>query len=320
MAPIREILVPLDGSRAAEASLDHARAVARPLDARLHLVRVVSSSRSDAARDPVAWRLERGDARSYVAETARRLRSEGFATEECVLPGRPAEETVAYARRNGVDLAVLTRTGAGGNRDAPMGGTAHKIVYGIGSSVLLAQPGPDGSSSGADGYRRIVVPLDGSPPSEWALLTAASLLADDAGELVAARALEPGGGGDGDARRREAESHLKRLGRRVAAPQMRLKTTVVSGDHVAGRLHAVADECQADLVAVSAHGRSGAAPWPYGSVATNLLLHGRRPTLVLQDQPELRRAAPPEREESARPSRTRRRRPESRESGGTVRP
>lgn len=313
MPPVREILVPLDGSREAETSLEHACSVARPLDARLHLLRVVAPSRSDAAPDPVGWRLERGGAREYVAETGRRLRSDGFETEEAVLPGRPAEQVVAYARRNGVDLAVLTRSGAGDGGAAPMGGTAHEIVHRIGTSVLLAEPSP-GSPSRAEGYHRILVPVDGSPASEWALHTAASLLADGSGELVAARGLEAGGGDGEGVPSRDAEAHLERLRRRVARSGMRVETAGVSAEQAPRGLHGLAEDRDVDLVVMSAHGRSGPAPWPYGSVATNLLLHGRRPTLVLQDQPEAaRRAEPPEREEPRRRPRS----PQSRESAAT---
>lgn len=304
MPPIRKILVPLDGSSDAEASLDHARSVARPLDAGLHLVRVVTARGPEAGPDPVRWRLAKRDAEAYLAERGRRLRDDGFEVEESVLAGRPAEEIVSHARRHGADLVVLTRGGAGGSRGAPMGGTAHKVVYRIGASVLLLEPGPAGSPNGGAPYRKIMVPVDGSPASEWALRTAASLLPAAGGELLVARVLEPGGGDAGDRTRRDAEAGLEEMRRRVQRPGVRIETSVLSGECAARRLHALADERNVDLVMPSAHGRSGATPWPYGSVATNLLLHGRRPTLVLQDQPDRARAEPPRRAEPVRPERT----------------
>lgn len=317
MPPIREILVPLDGSRAAEASLAHARAVARPLDAPLHLVRVVpptGPSDRDGAQDPVRWRLERSDAEAYLAETARRLRDDGFDTEVAVLAGRPSEEIVSYARRNGVDLVVLTRSGEDDCAGAPMGGTAYKIVYRIGTSVLLTPSDTRAASTDEEPYRRLLVPVDGSPASEWALQAAASLLSGRGGELVAARALESARSEGTEGSRRDAEAFLARARRRVARPGLRLEDVVVPADHGAKRLHSLAEERDVDLVMLSAHGRSGEVPWPYGSVAANLLLHGRRPVLVLQDQPEPRLAEPPERESAARRPRAGRRTPESRES------
>jgi len=328
MPPIREVLVPLDGSRAAESALRHARALARPLDARLHLIRVVCSSEPGGESDPVRWRLERADAREYLRETARRLEDDGFEVQRSVLAGGPADEIVSYARREGVDVVVLTPTGEGRCRGAPVGGTAHKVIYRIGTSVLLARPdgarpGDTGPSADGDEYRRVLVPVDGSPASEWALHAAASLLPDSGGELVAACAFEADGpaaeetAGRGERRddaprpslREEADSFLEKARRQLERPGLRLDSEVIPAAHVAQRLHALAEEREADLVLLSAHGRSGEAPWPYGSVATNLLMHGQRPTLVLQDQPENRRAEPPAREEPVRPVRTRPRAP-----------
>lgn len=330
MPPIREILVPLDGSREAEPALRHGRGLARPLGARLHLIRVVAPSDRNASRDPVQWRMERSEAEGYLRETAQSLEEDGLEVEESVLSGEPADEIVSYARRNAVDVVVLTPTGRGRCRGAPVGGTAYKVIYRIGTSVFLARP--DGEASGdtsasADGdeYRRVLVPVDGSPPSEWALHAAASLLPDSGGELVAARALKTGRTPedettpvDGEERRGrstradargDARSFLARARRQLDRPGLTLDSEVIPAAHVAQCLHALAEKRDADLVLLSAHGRSGAARWPYGSVATNLLLHGRRPTLVLQDQPELRQAEPPPREESVRPVRRRPRSP-----------
>lgn len=323
MPPISEVLVPLDGSPAAEAALGHARALARPLGARLHLIRVVASSDGRVAtRDPVQWRLERADAEAYLRETASRLEGDGFEVEWSVLAGGPVDEIVSYARREGVDVVVLTPTGEGHCRGAPVGGTAHKVIYRIGTSVLLARPDgappvEAGASADGEGYRRVLVPVDGSPASEWALHAAASLLPDAGGELVAACALEteetpeeetaPADGPEppppaaGSDHRGDARSFLARARRQLDRPGLRLNSEVIPAAHVARCLHDLAEERDADLVLLSAHGRSGEARWPYGSVATNLLMHGRRPTLVLQDQPETRQAEPPAREEPVRP-------------------
>jgi nucleotide-binding universal stress UspA family protein len=38
-----------------------------------------------------------------------------------------------------------------------------------------------------------------------------------------------------------------------------------------------------DLVVLSAHGYSGSAEWPYGSVALNFIAYGTTPLLIVQD-------------------------------------
>jgi hypothetical protein len=40
---------------------------------------------------------------------------------------------------------------------------------------------------------------------------------------------------------------------------------------------------QVDLVILSAHGYAGRDYWPYGSVATNFLVYGTTPLLLIQD-------------------------------------
>lgn len=302
MPPIRDVLVPLDGSRAAEAALDQARAVARPLGGRIHLVRIVAASDRRAKQDPVRWKIEKREAEAELAEAARRLRDAGFEADDAVLAGRPAAEIVAYARRNGLDLVVLTRVGEGGSRGAPMGGTAHEVVHRIGTSVLLVDPGSP-TNRGEATFRRVAVPVDGSSISEWALHTAASLLTDGGGELLAARIADPGAIRGREKPRRDAEALLARVRRQLTGPRLRLETTSLPSEEAAKRLHALADERDVDLVVLSAHGRSSTDPWPYDGLATNLLLHGRCSTLVLQDQPESRRAEPPERDEPVRPAR-----------------
>lgn len=123
---IRNLLVPLDGSRAAEASLCHVRTLARRFGARIHLTRMVASGKSGFADDPVQWRVERSEAASYLQYVASSL-DDDLEVETAVPAGRPDDEIVAHAERHDVDLLILSPRGRGQCR-GPMGGTAHKIV------------------------------------------------------------------------------------------------------------------------------------------------------------------------------------------------
>lgn len=298
MSPIHDVLVPLDGSPSAEGALPHALALARTTGARLHLVRVVQSSVGGSTGDPVQWRLQRGEARRYLDEIASVLEEDGAEVEASALAGRPEEEVSAYARREGVDLVILTPTGEGRCEEGPMGGTAHKIVDRIGTSVLLVRPEEEEFRGE---YSTVMVPVDGSPASEWALRSAATLLPDSGGRLVVVHIVETlvTGSHRGNAeerigrsllatRRQRADEFLERACKQVERPGLRLETRVLPGAHVTRRLRQLADQEETDLVVLSAHGESGTAPWPYGSVASRLLHYGRRPTLVLQDQPAAR--------------------------------
>jgi nucleotide-binding universal stress UspA family protein len=50
-------------------------------------------------------------------------------------------------------------------------------------------------------------------------------------------------------------------------------------------LHEVVDREDADLVVMAAHGYSGRARWPYGSIALNFIAYGSKPLLMIQDVP-----------------------------------
>jgi nucleotide-binding universal stress UspA family protein len=56
-------------------------------------------------------------------------------------------------------------------------------------------------------------------------------------------------------------------------------------DNAAAALHRLHDEEDADLVVMAAHGYSGQARWPYGSIALNFIAYGSKPLLMVQDVP-----------------------------------
>ena len=50
-------------------------------------------------------------------------------------------------------------------------------------------------------------------------------------------------------------------------------------------LHRFVAEEQIDLVLLCAHGFSGQAQWPFGSLAQSFILYGETPLLIVQDMP-----------------------------------
>lgn len=298
---IDRILVPLDGSRICEGALPHAAAVASAFDAEIHLVRVVQPGRAGGLRhDSVEWRMDRADAASYLQRAARKLEEGGHTVRHEVLEGTPAEAVVDYAHRCGVELVVLTTHGQGGPSEFLMGGTAHKVVQHAGVSLLLVRardgrPSPEGGR-----YQRLVVPVDGSARGDWALCLAASVARRHGARLTLLHVVpvpefvqRPPLDADiqelrrrvTEVNRREADKYLADLRARFQAPDLELDTLVGASDQVGAELQRLVTESEADLVVAAAHGISGAAPWPFGSVVTNLILYGDAPLLVLQDQP-----------------------------------
>jgi nucleotide-binding universal stress UspA family protein len=295
---IDHVVVPLDGSDRAEAALPHARVLARVFGAEVHLVRVIPPGRAGGiTRDAVEWRLAEADASRYLESWGRRLRETGTSASTEVLEGEPAREIVTVLRAREDDLVVLTPHGRGGATEYRLGGTAQKIVAEGGASLLLVRPAEGGEEDGP--YRSILVPVDGSSRGDWALCTAASIARAVGARLVVAHVVAtpervpgpaPESTGSLEDRLLErcteaARRYLSGRREQLSAPDLEVETRIVASGHVTGALHRLASEIGADLMVVSAHGRSGAAPWPYGSVAGNLLTYAGIPVLVLQDQP-----------------------------------
>lgn len=298
-----DILVPLDGSEAAESALDHAVAVARATGAKLHVLRVIRPGRAGGLEhDAVEWRVDRTEAKAYVDDRAAELGSRGVEAGSDVSEGRPEEEIIAHARRSGAGLIVLTTHGETGATQFDIGSTAQKVIHSVGASILLVRPGDGGATDLAErGYRRIVVPVDGSSRGEWAVCLAASLMASapDADlilvhvipvpEMVARipvdDELDELRGQIVEASHRAADRYFEQLRKKIDRPGLSVESRILVSPQVTGTLQQAADAADADLMVISAHGASGSAPWPYGSVATHMIRYGRLPLLVLQDEP-----------------------------------
>lgn len=296
---IRTVLVPLDGSAWAEEALPHAMALARAFEADVVLFRVLDSSAVASGRiDSVSWRLERQEVEAYLEERAKPLREAGHEVRVEVGEGEPAQEIVALTRRQKADLVVLGSHGRGEATPFRLGSTTQKVLSAVESSVLLVRTSEEARSRPSDGYERILVPLDCSARAEWALCLAASLARDVGGEILmvhvvavprTAERLVPTPeeqrlvGELTEQRRKSAEAYLARMRQVLTDSKVTAYSRIEVSSEVVQTLERIIQEEGADLMVLSAHGCSGAAPWPHGSVASRVLAHGTTPVLVLQD-------------------------------------
>jgi nucleotide-binding universal stress UspA family protein len=298
---IQHILVPLDGSALAETSLLHAQAVARAFDAEITLLRVqeTNAKRTGGLADSLASRLARAECGCYVEALAKRLGARGLRAVGVATEGDPAEEIVRMARDGNVDLLILSSHGHRGAGDPVLGATALKVLARSHVSVLLTRATLPADGSGAEiRYRRIMVPLDCSQRAHWALLQAVPLARAQGSELLLVHVVAPPPLArrtppapdeialvrqltEGD--RRWAESYLAEMRRMLGEGGLSVRTLLLESSHVVRTLDQIAGQEEVGLVVVSAHGSSGTAPWPYGSVADRLIHHGATPLLVLQD-------------------------------------
>jgi nucleotide-binding universal stress UspA family protein len=141
------VLVPLDGSAAAEEVLEHARAL-QDQGAQLILVRVVPSPLEVGSLYGVptvrlereSHREQREEAERYLGEVAARLESGNHETR-VVEASSAAEGVLEAARVHGADLVALATQGRSALGRMVIGSVADKIIRGAAVPVLAVRPG-----------------------------------------------------------------------------------------------------------------------------------------------------------------------------------
>ena len=76
-------------------------------------------------------------------------------------------------------------------------------------------------------------------------------------------------------------NYLRRVGKNLEAKGIIVETRVEVGN-AAEEIIRTADEINADLIAMSTHGRSGISRWAFGSVTDKVLHGGHKPVLVVR--------------------------------------
>lgn len=198
---IKHILVALDGSALAEATLPFVERVARGGEAEVTLLRVVPPpsttgvlvrSTSELLPFMASIPIERPEASAEAARVARyeaeryldalddRLGSQGIIARGVVVVGEPAPTVIEEAGQRDADLIALGTRGRSGLGRWIYGSVAEAIVAQSPVPVFLARSGafaePGRWSSGdLSTDAPILVPLDGTPRAEMAVSVAASL-------------------------------------------------------------------------------------------------------------------------------------------------
>ena len=135
------ILVPLDGSEAAESALDHAAQMADIFDAELILLRAAFLD----AMPPEMPELELGDVRralvnecdAYLRNVARALQSSGRRVRTETRWNKAAEAIIDCAVAQEVSVVVMATHGQSGPERWPMGSIAEKVLRSMQTPVLL---------------------------------------------------------------------------------------------------------------------------------------------------------------------------------------
>jgi len=295
----RQVIIPLDGSALAECSLPHAVAFARAFGAPIVLLRVVVPPVQEGIRRaaaPFRWQLRKAEAAAYLGQTAKRLTDLGLEVSSELDEGDAAERILGFTGEQGDVLLVMSSHGASGLSEWNISSVVQKVVFHAYTPTLIVRAYRSNPVDLVDlRYDRILVPIDGSRRAELALPYAATLAeAHDSTLLLTSVVGQPKTPGRlpltesersvldrlMESTREDAADYLRHLTQHFSG---NVETRVLLDEDVAYALHTYAEQTEADLVVLSAHGHTGASRWPFGSVALNFIAFGTTPLLIVQD-------------------------------------
>lgn len=173
---VAQLLVPLDGSRLAEAVLPAVQALAGRLPCRVTLLHILEQDAPPTVHGERHLQ-EEGESRSYLADLAVDLVAAGVTVDLHVHEAREGDvpqSVVEHAAEGAVDLVVLCTHGRSGLRGMLFGGIAQQVLQ-QGLRPVLLVPARAAGAAPAFVLRRILAPLDGTAAHEPALPVAVAL-------------------------------------------------------------------------------------------------------------------------------------------------
>ena len=202
-----------------------------------------------------------------------------------LMSGDPASKILSFARRYRPSLIAMSTHGRTGLKRWTRGSVAERVLRSSPFPLLLwnpFQPSGIGRGGGAR-FQKILVPFDGSETSAeiLPLVREFALLNDARVVLFHAQTLYPTAGDYAGIilppSPKEMVKMFKPFLRRLRG--VRTSVRIVIGIPAEAVLEAARKE-EADLIAMTTHGRSGLSRWAFGSVAEQILRHCPLPLLV----------------------------------------
>lgn len=288
-----KILVPLDGSVAAEMVIPYVEEIAAEFGSRMIVVSVSEPMPVDLIRLHQTY-LERITEQvqhrfmSWQPGTQARLESK-------VLIGKPAYEILHYADECDVGLIAMTSRGSSVHGPWLLGNIAAKVLRATTRPLLLIRaPAGNTALQPKRLIKRVLIPLDGSELGAAAIPHAKGLGRALNAELVLFQVLDPVDVKwinetqtfysfplDQENRKLAALNYLDEIGQSLRKEGLSCSCGTAWGSSS----EQIIDYAQAnsiDLIAMSTHGRSGISRWVFGSIADKILHAGDTAVLVVR--------------------------------------
>jgi nucleotide-binding universal stress UspA family protein len=302
----KHLLVPLDGSRMAEAALPIAAAVAARGGALLTLVHVIEKN-APAAVHSDRHLVNAEEAGAYLDGIAARPLLAGLRVETHVHTAEVrdvarsiTEHAAEHVAEIAPDLVVMATHGRGGARRLFSGAMAQQVVAAGSTPVLLVRP-PDSPERPAGVHPRpwklIIAPIDGDPVHERSLPIAADLAAAFSCSLHLLMVTHTSGSLAGtehaagtfmpnatriklEMESAAAQEYLHTRARELSGRGIQTDSEATRGDPAQAIIKA-ARRLAPDLVVMATHGRAGTNAFFEGSVAARVITRARAPLLLV---------------------------------------
>ena len=275
---LKTILVPLDGSPAAEAVLPYVELLASRTGAEVKLLTVTD---------------EDATASDYLDDVAAELTSRSLACSARTVSGGEAEAILDEADAISADLIAMSTHGRSGVVRWILGSVASKVLHGSARPLLLVRA-RDSREDAAPAIERILVPLDGSQTSLAVLPYVEELAAALGARLVLLNVVPPldlyPGVGTGAAQlgslmedlHKQAQAFLDQVAAEIEGRGGASAQTVVTTGFPIDEVSRVGRDVDARLIAMATHGRSGVDRWVVGSVADGVVRRSPLPCLLIR--------------------------------------
>ena len=279
----KKILLPLDGSKAAEQALFWAKQYAGPDKAEVVLLQVLHAEYPLEGRP---FRAGSAEARAYLQGIERELNYSGIPVK-ILLRNEPVPRAIVEtACRESCDLLIMTSRGASKVVRWLIGGVAQQVMRLSPIPVLIVRSLI--APSVHEKPRRILVPQDGSPLARTIVPLARDFARFHRADLALLHVRARSHSRRSESSPKKAFEALQRRAEGLRSRGMRVSALVKEGDAAEEILNA----CRpGDLLVMTTHGHGGLKRLVLGSVAEKVIHQAPVPVLV-HKRPALFRRLP----------------------------
>lgn len=294
----KHLLVPLDGSRLAEASLPVALSLGLKLGASVTLLHIIEKGASPEIHGDRHLTGE-DEACKYLDQAAQEYFPPEVKVETHVHTEEVSNITRSIVEHSGEfapDLIVMCTHGEGGWREVVVGSIAQQVIGQGKTPILLVRAGESGATA-FTAFKKILVPLDGDTEHELGLqeaeelahyfegnlrlLTVIHTLGTLSGKRAATGWMLPGATrAILDIDEQTAVEYLEKLAQKISKRGLNVSTLVRRGDP-AQQILSLAQPQDTDLIVLGTHGKSGMNAFWSGSVAPKVVTEAKVPLLLV---------------------------------------